>query len=100
MKALGLLLLLPIYLQAQSPVITRSNYFDIGDTALIYVKFDTSLLSLSVGDAGADVVWDFSNVDFNHPSVIVDTLLFISPVGTPFYSTADSADYSDANLSM
>src|SRR5687768_4695657 len=90
----------PFCVQAQSPVITRANYFEIGDTALVFLKFDTSVWSISAGASGANVNWDFSNVDFNHPSVIVDTLLFISPVGTPFYPTYMQADYSQANITM
>jgi hypothetical protein len=97
---LVLLFSIPFFVFAQSPTISRSNYFDIGDSALLYVKFDTSLWSLSAGPAGAGVAWDFSAVDFGHPSVIVDTLLFISPVGTPFYPVTNSADYSQANLAM
>ena len=100
MKRILFLLLFPLFAYAQSPVLTRANYFDIGDSALLYVKFDTSLWSLSAGPAGANVTWDFSAVDFGHSSVIVDTLLFISPVGTPFYPIADSADYSQADLAM
>lgn len=100
MKYVVLTLLLPLVLQAQSPVITRMNYFEIGDSAFIYQKFDTSLWSISVGPSGANVTWDFSDMDFNHPSVIVDTLLFVSPVGTPFYPTSMSADYSQANIAM
>ena len=93
-------LLFPLFTLAQSPVVTRSNFFDIGDTALVYYKFDTSLLSISPGPSGANVTWDFSDVDFNHPSVIVDTLLFLLPDSTPFYPTNMSADYSLANIAM
>jgi hypothetical protein len=80
------------------PVLTRSNYFDIGDSLLLYNKFDTSLNSISPGPDGANITWDFSAVDFNHPSVIVDTVFYIDPVGTPFYPTSMSADYSQSNL--
>jgi hypothetical protein len=90
-----LLLLLPCCLHAQSPVITRANYFDIGDSALVYYKFDTSLWSVSVGPSGANVTWDYSDMDFTHPSVIVDTVFFISPVGTPF-----ETEYPQANIAM
>jgi hypothetical protein len=86
--------------QAQSPVLDRSYYFDIGDSALLNNKFDTSLQSMSIGASGANAVWDFSNVDFNHPSVIVDTALFIDPTGTPFYPSFLSADYSASNICM
>lgn len=67
---------------------------------MVYMKFDTAVLSIEVGPAGMGQTWDFSGVDFGHPSVIVDTLMFIDPVGTPFYPSYMSADYSDANLCM
>lgn len=96
--------LLPIlFLSAaigHAQTLTRSNYFEIGDSALLYVKFDTAVWSIDVGMAGDDQEWDFSAVDFGHPSVSVDTLVWISPVGTPFYPTYMNADYSLANLCM
>ena len=64
------------------------------------MKYDTSLWSVSAGAAGANVTWDFSSVDFAHPSVIVDTLIFLLPDSTPFYPTNMSADYSQANIAM
>ncbi len=93
-----LLLLTCFLLQAQTPIINRTNYFEIGDSVLLYHKYDTSLNSFTVGPAGANVLWDFSNMDFNHPSVLVDTLFYISPAGTPFYPNHLSADYSQATL--
>ena len=96
----ALFLLLFIFRSQAQPVIDRSNYFEIGDSALLFFKFDTSLLSVDVGAAGEEVIWDLSSVDIGHPSVIVDTLLFIDPVGTPFYPTNLSADYSAANICM
>lgn len=101
MKHLTLFVMwLPIFVNAQSPVITRSNFFDIGDSALIYYKYDTSLWSISAGPSGANVTWDFSDMDFNHPSVIVDTLIFLLPDSTPFYPTTMQADYSLSNIAM
>ncbi|HZG00420.1 MAG TPA: T9SS type A sorting domain-containing protein [Chitinophagales bacterium] len=100
MRFLLLSLLLPLLAQAQSPTITRSNFFEIGDTALVYMKFDTSLWSASPGAAGTNVTWDFSGMDFNHSSVIVDTLIFLLPDSTPFYPITMSADYSQANIAM
>src|SRR5690606_15856699 len=81
------LLLVTHFLAAQSPTLTRSNYFVIGDSALEYLKYDTSLWSVSIGPLGQGVTWDFSAIDLEHPSVMVDTLLFIDPAGTPFYPT-------------
>lgn len=80
------------------PVLTRSNYFYIGDSTLIYHKFDSSLVGFNSGSSGANVTWDFSSMDFNHPAVNVDTILYIDPVGTPFYPVTMSADYSQSNL--
>ncbi|MDQ3101922.1 MAG: hypothetical protein M3R08_11090, partial [Bacteroidota bacterium] len=50
----------------QSPTLTRSNYFDIGDSVMHYFKFDTSLWSASPGIAGENVTWDMSLIDFYH----------------------------------
>lgn len=77
---------------------TSANNFQAGDSLLLYHKHDGSLSTFSVGTAGANVTWDFSAMDFNHPSVIVDTLFYLHPTGTPFYPVTLSADYSLSNL--
>ena len=100
MRIIILLTALSITTANAQPVIDRSNFFDIGDSALRYLKFDTSLWSVDPGTIGENITWDLSNVDITHPSVIVDTLLFIDPVGTPFYPSNLGADYSAANLCM
>lgn len=87
-------------LSAQSPVLHRANYPEIGDNILLYHKFDFSLTTFSPGSSGPGVTWDFSAMDFNHPSVIVDTILGIDPVGTPFHPSTLSADYSLSNLCL
>ncbi|MCD6068021.1 MAG: hypothetical protein K0S33_2847 [Bacteroidetes bacterium] len=97
------MILLPLlfscaFLPAQSPVITSAVNFHPGDSLLLYHKHDASLAGFSPGPSGANVSWDFSAMDFNHPSVIVDTLFYLSPVGTPFYPVTLSADYSQSNL--
>jgi hypothetical protein len=86
-----------IFADAQ-PVLTRNNYFSAGDSCLIYSKFDSSLVNVSTGASGPNVQWDFSTLDFNHPFLRVDTLYYISPVGTPYYPTSLQADYSQSNL--
>jgi hypothetical protein len=65
---------------------------------LIFQKTDTSLAGFNPGLAGSNIVWDFSALDFNHPSIIADTVLYISPAGTPFYPTSMTADYSQSNF--
>lgn len=96
-SSIFLLLLSCYFLQAQ-PVITSANNFQPGDSLLLYHKHDGSLSIFSVGASGANAVWDFSAMDFNHPSVIVDTLFYLQPAGTPFYPVTLSADYSFSNL--
>jgi hypothetical protein len=84
-------------LQAQSPVLNSSGTFAIGDSVLLHHKFDASLSAFTPGPAGANVTWDFTTMDFDHPSVITDTLVYIDPAGTPFY-TDTTVNYSLANL--
>ena len=91
--------LLPFFLgKAQSPIINKSNFFDIGDSVFLFEKYDNSLSNFTVGPSGANVLWDFSALDFNDPSVIADTIFYISPVGTPFFPITLTADYSRSNL--
>lgn len=99
MKSIILFLLVfsSCFLQAQ-PVITSANNFQPGDSLLLYHKNDGSLSTFNVGASGVNVVWDFSAMDFNHPSVIVDTLFYLQPAGTPFYPVTLTADYSLSNL--
>lgn len=87
-------------LSAQSPVLHRSNYFSIGDQTVLYHKFDISLMNFSPGPAGENVLWDFSEMDFDHPSVSTDTFIGLDPVGTPFYPVTLMADYSEANFCL
>lgn len=99
-RLITLLVLSCFQLKAQIPVIHRMNFFGIGDSVLIFHKTDTSLNSFTVGAAGANVLWDFSTMNFNYPFVSTDTLFFISPAGTPFYPGRLTADYSNSNLCM
>jgi hypothetical protein len=99
MKNVVLLLffLQSIYLNAQ-PVLTRNNFFFIGDSTLVHTKFDASLLTFSPGSSGVNTTWNFSSMDFTHPSVYTDTVIFMDPVGTPYFPSSLSADYSGANI--
>ena len=84
-------------LQAQSPIINRANYFTIGDSVLRYRYFNRN--SASIGSSGPNALWNLSNMG---PNVVpdIDTVFCINPVGTPFYPTALSADYSRSNLCL
>ncbi|WP_412476214.1 T9SS type A sorting domain-containing protein [Flavobacterium sp. TBRC 19031] len=79
-------------------IITRNNYFNIGDSVLIKHKFDIELVQFSNIPTGPNVIWDFSNMNFEHPSVIIDTISFKAPNGTPFFPNTPETDYSAANL--
>ncbi|TAH40964.1 MAG: T9SS type A sorting domain-containing protein [Bacteroidetes bacterium] len=85
-------------LLCSQPILTRNNYFEINDSILLYQKSDTTLFGFSTGSSGANMVWDFSMMDFTHPSVTVDTVIYLDPNGTPFYPVRMSADYSQSNL--
>jgi hypothetical protein len=97
-KKLLILFCFSCYLLHSQPVITRNNYFDLGDSVLVYQKTDFSLTGFTVGGIGGNVSWDYSTMDFTHPSVTVDTILYIDPAATPFYPIHMSADYSQSNL--
>lgn len=47
--------------------------------------------SLSAGDAGEDIFWDFSQLTFNQ----IDSVIFYDPILSPYYS-----DFPEANLCM
>lgn len=70
----------------QAPIITQSDYYQLGGKYLRINKFDIELSSVSIGSSGSNVNWDFSTVDFGHPSVIFDTISCILPNGTPFFN--------------
>ena len=93
-----LLFYFPCNLLCSQPILTRNNYFEINDSILLYQKSDATLLGFSTGSSGANVMWDFSMMDFTHPSVTVDTIIYMDPNGTPFYPVSMSADYSQSNL--
>lgn len=91
------LLLLCSSVSSQIPVINRSHYYDIGDSLLIFNKSDISLQDFGAGQSGPNVFWDFSEMDFTHPSVTTDTLIYISPESTPFFDDPD-VNYNIANM--
>ena len=70
----------------QVPIITQSDYFQLGGEYLRINKFDIELKSVSIGSSGTNITWDFSTIDFGHPSVIFDTISCILPNGTPFFN--------------
>lgn len=70
----------------QVPIITQSDYFQLGGEYLRINKFDIELNSVSIGSSGTNITWDFSTIDFGHPSVIFDTISCILPNGTPFFN--------------
>ncbi len=70
-------------LLGQTPVITQGNYFRIGDKYISSENF--SLISVTPGSSGENTVWNFSNIDFNHSSVRIDTISIIDPENTPFF---------------
>lgn len=83
---------------SQPFTINRSNYFEIGDNTIIHHKFDISLENFTPGETGVNCLWDFSSMDFEHPSVTTDSISYITPLGTPFFPSFLSADYSSSNL--
>lgn len=83
----------------QSPIIQPSNFYQLGNEYLKIVKIDTQLISVSPGLSGANVVWDFSELDFEHPSVYVDTVSCILPDNTPFFNHP-STNYDTSNFCL
>ena len=70
----------------QIPIITQSDYYQLGGEYLRINKFDIELNSVSIGSSGTNITWDFSTVDFAHPSVMFDTISCVLPNGTPFFN--------------
>lgn len=94
-----LLLGMTIAVCGQTPVITRTNYFNLNDKFLRIGKIDTGLNSIVVDTGGANVTWDYSSVDFAHPSVMYDTLTVVLPDSTPFFNLP-SVNYDTSNLCL
>jgi len=83
----------------QGPIITECSFYQLGGEYLRKKKFDIGLSSVSVGASGENICWDFSGVDFEHSSVIVDTIACILPNGTPFYDEPN-VNYNISNLCL
>ena len=81
----------------QTPIITAENYFQIRNDYYRTLKFDVSLEMVTPGPAGEEVEWDFSSLDFAHPTVIIDTLSCIPPENTPFFDE-EGTNYSLSNF--
>ena len=50
---------------SQIPIINTTNYFEIGEKYLRIHKIDTALNSVSIGEYGANILWDFSSFILN-----------------------------------
>lgn len=94
-----LFLLFSLGLLAQAPTITQENYFQLGEQYIRLNKFDTELNAFTPGASGVDVVWDFSTMDFNHPSVSEDTITVMEPYFTPFFDE-ESINYNQSNFCL
>lgn len=70
----------------------QHDFFSVGDTIVEYYN-RLPQNPINVGDAGENIVWDFSNLDAI--AVKENTLTFLNPRETPF-----STDYPDANIAL
>lgn len=73
---------------SQSPIITKLNYYQLGQK---YLRFTDYEPAVSIGSSGTDVIWDFSSMELD----IQDTISCDLPNSTPFYS-----DYPNSNFSL
>jgi len=89
-----LLLLLSITFIAQTPPIIEGTYYPVRNTSIKQV-WDTTLGSMSMPVMGANVIWDYRNVNgqFNN---IADTFSFAfkDPAQTPYASYFPSATHA------
>ncbi len=85
-KSFLLNLLLIGLLYSQSPVITRENYFKIGDQCIKDWIIGENLNTLSVPDSGENLTWDYSNLYSLKNSEIIDTIVIMDPAQTPFFN--------------
>lgn len=82
---------LPHFASAQSPVIIRENVetHDLGYTNEVWDS--TTLTQLSVGNAGANQIWDLNHVPDDY---LYETFSFEDPANTPHGDLFPSADHS------
>lgn len=92
---LNILLLSLLY--SQSPVITRENYFKIGDQCIKEWIIGESLNTLSVQDSGENLTWDYSKLYSLKDSEIIDTIVILDPTKTPFFNQ-ECVDYNKSTL--
>jgi len=71
---------------SQAPVITRENYFKIGDQCIKEKLRGENLQTLSVPDSGENLIWDYSNLYSLKKYEIIDTIVILDPTQTPFFN--------------
>ncbi len=81
-------LILLSFLHSQSPVITRENYFKIGDQSTKNRLSGGNITFLTVQDSGESLTWDFSNLYSITENENIDTILILDPTKTPFFNQA------------
>ena len=76
------------------PILTHSNYVPaINDTQLFYVA-DTNFTFLD-NTIGADVIFDYTTMRGDTPTVLTQTQYVVNPASTPLSSTYPSATHTD-----
>ncbi len=83
-KSFILNLLLLSLLYSQFPVITRENYFKIGDKCLKTFNFNFDLEPYPISDTGKNIIWDFTNLFALKGPDRIDTVMVVEPQFTPF----------------
>jgi len=83
-KSFYLNLLLIGLLYTQSPVITRENYFKIGDKCLKTFNFNFDLEPYPISDTGKNIIWDFTKLFVLQGRDRIDTVMVVEPQFTPF----------------
>ncbi len=96
-KSFLLNLLLISLLYSQSPVITRENYFKIGDQCIKEKLRGDNLQTLSVPDSGENLTWDYSNIYSLKKYEIIDTIVILDPTQTPFFNQ-ECVEYNKSTI--
>lgn len=84
---------------AQAPLISSGNFFQIDRSYLYKYKIDTSLWAVSPGNGGANIVWDYSSLDFSEYFTI-DTTVSVAPAGTSKFLACGISGPDTANLCL